>query len=291
MRRLPIGFALFVAWWGLAAPAWAQHEEHAAGAAGAPGISPQVVSQCVESQRQSLGLVDAANARVESARQSNSPSEIRASMADLQRVLLDMRTVLARCTELQQALAAAPAATSIAGHDMSNMPGMASTPGAAAPQAADPHAGHVMPAAPSVQGAPTTAGHNMANMPAPSASAAAAAGAHAGHVMPSNPAAAAANAHAGHVAAQTATAGAKGPAAAGTGSAKTDAHAAHSTPAGEAASSGAEAAAIDPVCGLTVNPAEAPSTTYQGQTYYFCSLQHQRSFLKEPPKYAPKERK
>jgi YHS domain-containing protein len=282
MRRQTIGFALFVACWAFAPPGWAQHEGHAAGSAGVPGESAQLVTQCVESQRQSLGLVEAANARVESARQSNSPSEIRASMADLQRSLLDMRTVLARCTELQQALDAAPAAASIAGHDMSNMPGMANAPGATAPQAADSHAGHVMPAAPSAQGA--------ANMPAPPAPAAA--DPHAGHATPPIAATAAAAGHAGHaVVPQARTAAGNAPAAVGTGSAKADTHAAHATSAGEAASPAGQAAAIDPVCGLTVNPADAPSATHQGQTYYFCSLQHQRSFLKEPPKYNPKARK
>jgi YHS domain-containing protein len=290
MRRQTIGFALFVACWAFAAPAWAQHEGHASGSAGVPGVSAQLVTQCVESQRQSLGLVETANARVESARQSNSPSEIRASMADLQRTLLDMRTVLARCTELQQAPDAAPAAASIAGHDMSNMPGVANAPGAITPQAADPHAGHVLPAAPPAQGAANMPGHNMANMPGPQGPAAA--DPHAGHVVPPNAATAAATGHTEHaVVPQARTAAAKVPAAVGTGSAKADTHAAHATSAGDAASPAGQAAAIDPVCGLTVDPADAPSATYQGQTYYFCSLQHQRSFLKEPPKYIPKARK
>ena len=143
MRTASIGFAWLVAYVVAATPAFAQHEGHEASAAAAPGVSPQLVSQCVESQQQSLGLVDAANTRLESARQSNSPTEIRAVMGDLQRVLLDVRTVLARCTELQQALAAAPAAAT-PGHDMSNMPGMANTPGkpnAAQPAASAPKAG------------------------------------------------------------------------------------------------------------------------------------------------------
>jgi YHS domain-containing protein len=133
MKRQTIVCSILAACSGVfAVPAFAQHEGHDAGsAAAAGGVSAQLVSQCVESQRQSLGLVDAANARLESARQSNSPTEIRAALSDLQRGLIDMRTVLSRCTELQQALASAPAATT-AGHDMSNMP--------AAPPAASPAA-------------------------------------------------------------------------------------------------------------------------------------------------------
>lgn len=110
MRMASIGLAVLLASLGAGAPVLAQHDGHDANAAATPGVSSPLVSQCVESQQQSLGLVDGANARLENARQSNSPAEIRAAMADLQRVLLDLRTVLARCTELQQALAAAPPA-------------------------------------------------------------------------------------------------------------------------------------------------------------------------------------
>lgn len=140
MRMAFIGIALLVASLGATTLLFAQHEGHDTGTAATPGVSAQLVSQCIESQQQSLGLVDTANTRLENARQSNSPTESRAAMADLQRVLLDMRTVLARCTELQQALAAAPPAA-MPGHDMSNMPGMANMPG------------HVMPSAQSAPAA------------------------------------------------------------------------------------------------------------------------------------------
>ena len=145
MRVASIGFAVLVASLGAAAPVFAQHEGHDTSAAVTSGVSPQLVSQCVESQQQSLGLVDAANTRLENARQSNSPTEIRAAMADLQRVLLDMRTVLARCTELQQALAAPPPAAT-AGHDMSNMPAQpnAAPSTAPAPRAGAAPAGHMV---------------------------------------------------------------------------------------------------------------------------------------------------
>ena len=52
----------------------------------------------------------------------------------------------------------------------------------------------------------------------------------------------------------------------------------------------ADSQAIDPVCGLKVNPATAPQATHQGQTHYFCSEQHQQLFQKNPSKYLPKGR-
>ena len=45
-------------------------------------------------------------------------------------------------------------------------------------------------------------------------------------------------------------------------------------------------AAIDPVCGMEVDPATAQwKTEYKGQTYYFCAPGCQQSFEKEPEKY------
>jgi len=47
------------------------------------------------------------------------------------------------------------------------------------------------------------------------------------------------------------------------------------------------APAIDPVCGMTVNPASAAgSTEHEGQTYYFCSAHCLHRFQADPQKYA-----
>ncbi|MBI5933619.1 MAG: YHS domain-containing protein [Chloroflexi bacterium] len=44
--------------------------------------------------------------------------------------------------------------------------------------------------------------------------------------------------------------------------------------------------AIDPVCEMTVNEATAAATsTYKGQTYYFCSALCKSLFDREPEKY------
>jgi Cu+-exporting ATPase len=46
--------------------------------------------------------------------------------------------------------------------------------------------------------------------------------------------------------------------------------------------------AVDPVCGLKVDPNAAPRADYQGQTYYFCSEQHRQLFSKDSAKYVSK---
>lgn len=42
----------------------------------------------------------------------------------------------------------------------------------------------------------------------------------------------------------------------------------------------------DPVCGMEVDPKTATAkSTYQGKTYYFCSIDDKKVFDKEPQKY------
>jgi Cu+-exporting ATPase len=42
----------------------------------------------------------------------------------------------------------------------------------------------------------------------------------------------------------------------------------------------------DPVCGMQIEPAQAAAqTTYQGQTYHFCSQECKNTFDKAPQKY------
>jgi Cu+-exporting ATPase len=48
--------------------------------------------------------------------------------------------------------------------------------------------------------------------------------------------------------------------------------------------------AIDPVCGMTVDPKTAAATTeYQGKTYYFCAPGCRAQFQRDPKRYAGKE--
>ncbi len=47
----------------------------------------------------------------------------------------------------------------------------------------------------------------------------------------------------------------------------------------------------DPVCGMEIEPMNAAAqTTYQGNTYYFCSQECKSKFDKDPQKYVDKMR-
>lgn len=47
-----------------------------------------------------------------------------------------------------------------------------------------------------------------------------------------------------------------------------------------------QAAAKDPVCGMTVNGGSAVSQSqYEGQTYFFCSVGCRKAFETDPAKY------
>jgi YHS domain-containing protein len=154
-----------------------------------------------------------------------------------------------------------------------------SAPCSTAAASTDPHAGHTMPTTQPSAGAP------------PAKAPAGAADPHAGHTMPSAPAAKpapskpstpAADPHAGHATSSAAPATKTSPAAAKPEGAKpADPHAGHSP-----AKQGDKQ--MDPVNGLMVDPASAPKTTYQGQTYYFSSEQSRKEFLENPAKFAKK---
>ena len=47
--------------------------------------------------------------------------------------------------------------------------------------------------------------------------------------------------------------------------------------------------AKDPVCGIMVEKDPALSTTYKGETYYFCSKVDMEKFKKTPEKYLGKK--
>ena len=62
------------------------------------------------------------------------------------------------------------------------------------------------------------------------------------------------------------------------------------SPAPEAVSEQREPSAIaterDPVCGMFVDPKTAPKSEFEGQTFYFCSLEDKATFDKDPGSYA-----
>ena len=59
--------------------------------------------------------------------------------------------------------------------------------------------------------------------------------------------------------------------------------------AGTTSSAATPAKTLDPVCGMEVDRANAPTATYKGQTYYFCSEDDKAKFVKNPEQYAGKK--
>lgn len=49
--------------------------------------------------------------------------------------------------------------------------------------------------------------------------------------------------------------------------------------------------AQDPVCGMMVDPATAPTSDYKGKKYYFCSIDEKKEFDKAPSTYIKVEKK
>lgn len=216
--RLPMALAAAL----IPSPAWGQHEAHQPASTQA---SSAELTQCLRVQPVIQNIIAAAMSRAETARLSNSPTEMRAAVENLEAALRDIRAQSASCST------AAASAAPHAGHTMPTTQPSASAPPAKAPaSAADPHAGHTMPSA-----APPSKGGTTVK---PTLS------------KPSKPVAA-------------------------------DPHAGHSAPQ-------AGGKQRDPVNGLMVDPATAPKTTYQGQTYYFSSEQSRKEFLENPSKFAKK---
>jgi YHS domain-containing protein len=227
--------------------ATAQHE---APQADAGQRSPEMV-QCARVQPVIDSIIAAAMARVESARLSNNPAEMRTAIDHLEAALRDIRAQLEPCST--------------------------------AAAASDPHAGHTMPGMTQAPGAPAAgASMDRSKMPmggTPSAKPEAAAGA-----KPATPAAPIEHSKMP----MGGTPPAKPGAAAGAKPAAPAAPMDHSKmPMGGKAQPGK---VMDPVNGLMVDPATAPKTTHQGQTYYFSSEQTRKEFLENPAKFAKKPR-
>lgn len=77
-------------------PARAQHEGHAAG----PPPGGAEVGRCAKAQPVVDQILTSAMARLEAARQTNSPPQLRAAIDDLQGALRDVRVQLAPCAQL-----------------------------------------------------------------------------------------------------------------------------------------------------------------------------------------------
>jgi YHS domain-containing protein len=231
--------------------AWAQHEKHQAGAEQA--LSPEL-AQCLRVQPVIANIITGAMSRAEAARLSNSPTDLRAAVDGLEAALRDIRAQSGPCST------AAAATDPHADHTMpTTQPPATASPAQGPAGATDPHAGHAMPS-----GTPGPKG-TTGTKPAPN--------------TPSKPAAA--DPHAGHVTPGAGTTKATPDATKPQGAKTADPHAGHS-------SAQPTEQQKDPVNGLMVDPAKAPKTTYEGQTYYFSSEQSRKEFLANPAKFATK---
>jgi YHS domain-containing protein len=105
------------------ATAWAAQQQPGPQMA---GVAQAAVTGCAQAHPMAERTIEMTNRRLEAARQANSPSAMRAAMDDLQAALRQLRTDIAPCAGLESL-------------------------------APDPHAGHVMPAAPQAPAAPPPA--------------------------------------------------------------------------------------------------------------------------------------
>lgn len=117
----------------------------------APGQSPMSAEsvQCAQAQPVIAGTVDGAMARLEAARQANTPSQMRAAIDDLQGALRDVRAQLAPCASMQ------PPAGAHGGHAMPMAP---ASPGATPSDPPMDHSKMPMGAAPAAR--PATGGQS-----------------------------------------------------------------------------------------------------------------------------------
>lgn len=86
------------------APATAgQHDAHQAAPAGPTTTAQGAHAQCLQAQPTVSATLDAAVKRLEAARLTNSAAALRGAVEDTQAALLDLRTQLAPCAQMQAA--------------------------------------------------------------------------------------------------------------------------------------------------------------------------------------------
>ena len=317
IRALP---ALPLIVFGIVSPTFARDEGHQITAAPQDNVR---LAQCAQVQPVVQQLIEDASARLEQARQTNNPTALRAAVDDLDGALRDLRAQLAPCTSLsvssphaghtspnvQQAPQVPPGTPAMSPGAPTPAPGAVAPTAKPPAGAVDPHAGHTMPATTAPSAAPATPSRGTAKptgrTPAPATATPTAPDPHAGHTMPAPAAKPAAPAkptptkakpsapdpHAGHAtpaAPATPSPASKQPPPAAAKPPAGDPHAGHDMSASAGASDD-RTVATDPVCGLKVDPASAPSARHGGQTYYFCSEKHQQLFQQNPAKYLPKK--
>ena len=133
----------------------AQHEEHQMPGSGSP--APEKVASCAQGSQAVTETLDAANARIEEARQTNNAAAMRSAIGDLQVAVARMKQQLADCVSL----GAGPMAPGMPGMDHSKMPMPSNNPPAPQPGSAAPSSkSSVMDIALKSQPTPPKAGEN-----------------------------------------------------------------------------------------------------------------------------------
>ena len=276
MKAMSIGVGLLLT---AAVPIRGGAIEIAQQAPGPPTTAAAVVTQCAQAQMVVDQLLAAGMLRLDMARQSNAAPDLRAAVDSVQNTMRDARAQFAACSAAAQAQ---QPADPHAGHNMSAAPAPGVQPAAPAPV---DHSKMPMGTAPGTKPAaitkpPASAPMDHSKMPMGTTPAKPA------PAKPAKPRPS--DAAVDHSKMPMATPSAAKPAPAKGG--KTTAPAApidHSKmPA--APPTDAAAQAVDPVCGLKVDPSAAPQATHNRQTHYFCSEQHRQLFQKNPAKYLPK---
>lgn len=146
---------------GRAASASAQHEGHTMPGMQPPAAAPEQAAACSQNQQQISALIEQLAQRVEAARQTNNPPDMRAAIADLQGGLATVKTLLQPC-----AATALPAAGQHSGDAMEG--GTAGTP-MVSPGSTTPAPGAASPSKPPEQMDHAAMGHAAATTPSPTA--------------------------------------------------------------------------------------------------------------------------
>lgn len=242
-----------------ALPVAAQQPGHTMPMGQPPGVNAEQLTACVQSQQQTMALVDAANQRLEMIRQKNNPALMREALDEFQTTLSGVRARLAPCAQFIPAASTGIAMDHAAmGHTMpgaANMKGSPAAPPATPvmqPGSTQPAPGAANPTAPAPAGA----------VPTPSP--------HAGHVMP--------GAAAMPTMPRSAPPGTPPPP---SGGMPMGGHAGHAMPA-----TGGDSPLIkDPRCTAPVDALTAPRASYEGRNYYFCSESDRQLFVTDPARY------
>ena len=238
-RIVVVGFGLL----GFASAGLAQHQGHQMGAPSAGGAS------CQANAKEGLKIVESADRRLEEARQTNNPQQMRAAMNDLQSALGEVRTQLSLCVS--------PSAADKAGSGMGmGMEGMKGMEG--------------------MDGMDHSAMEGMQGMDHPSAATGTK------HSKPSKAAGPGDSKQMDHSQKDMDHSKMSMP---GMNAPPKEAAGTSPPSAGKHMSQAPQTNSKDPVCGMEVGTGATEKATYQGKTYYFCSRADREKFLSDPAAY------